>query len=80
MLGLFSLITFNILVVMSDLQNIDIINRILKNQINVHIFQTEKHLLFMILQYDSLRNKTLEKSLTTIHIEMTYVPDSITTY
>lgn len=56
MLGLFSLITFNILVVMSDLQNIDIINRILKNQINVHIFQTEKHLLFMILQYDSLRN------------------------
>lgn len=68
---------------MSDLQNIDIINKFLKNQINVHTFQTEKHLLIMILQYYSLRNETLEKSFiafTMIHIEMTYVPYSIITY
>lgn len=41
---------------MSGLRNIDILNKFLKNQINVHTFQTEKHLLIMILQYDSLRN------------------------
>lgn len=35
---------------MSGLRNIDIINKILKNQINV------LHLLIMMLQYDNLRN------------------------
>lgn len=49
----------------------------------MYTFQTEKHLLIMILQYYSLRNETLEKSFiafTMIHIEMTYVPYSIITY